>query len=79
MTEPVKTADIQQVVSICNFLEVFLNPTAGFKGTDEEKKKLFLSIYAWSYIWGMGASLDERSKERFDDTIRELFKGSQIP
>ena len=79
LTEPVKTADIQQVVSICNFLEVFLNPTAGFKGTDEEKKKLFLSIYAWSYIWGMGASLDERSKERFDDTIRELFKGAQIP
>jgi len=27
----------------------------------------------------MGASLDERSKERFDDIARELFKGAQIP
>ena len=51
----------------------------GFKGSDDEKKKLFVSIYAWSYIWGMGASLDEASKDRFDDTVRELFKGAQIP
>lgn len=79
MSEPVKTADIQQVISICNFLEVFLNPNMGFKGTDDEKKKLFISIFAWCYIWGMGASLDERSKEKFDDTARELFKGAQIP
>lgn len=38
-----------------------------------------MSIYAWSYIWGMGASLDDRSKERFDDTVRDIFKGVQIP
>ena len=79
LSEPVKTADIQQVVSICNFLEVMLHPNQNFKGTDEEKKKLFIPIFAWCYIWGMGASLDERSKERFDDIVRELFKGAQIP
>jgi dynein heavy chain len=76
LAEPVKTVDIQQVVSICNFLEVLLHPNYNFKGTDEEKKKMFMSIYAWSYIWGMGASLDDQSKERFDDTVRELFKGA---
>jgi dynein heavy chain len=76
LSEPVKTVDIQQVVSICNFLEVYLNPNMGFKGTDDEKKKLFNCAFAWSYIWGMGASLDERSKERFDDIARELFKGA---
>jgi hypothetical protein len=27
----------------------------------------------------MGASLDERSKERFDDTVRDVFKGVQFP
>ena len=27
----------------------------------------------------MGASLDERSKERFDDTVRDVFKNVQIP
>ena len=47
----------------------------GFKGTDEEKRKILISIFAWSYTWGMGAALDDRSKERFDDTVREVFKG----
>lgn len=27
----------------------------------------------------MGASLDERSKERFDDVVRDTFKGVQFP
>lgn len=27
----------------------------------------------------MGASLDERSKERFDDIVRDCFKNVQIP
>ena len=27
----------------------------------------------------MGASLDDRSKERFDDTVRDVFKGVPIP
>jgi len=56
-----------------------LNPTQGFKGTDEEKRKLLINVYAWSYVWGLGASLDDRSKERFDDTVRDIFKGVQIP
>ena len=79
LSEPVKTVDLQRVVSICNFLEVMLHPNQGFKGTDEEKKKMFQSIFAWCYVWGMGASLDENSREKFDDTVRELFKGAQIP
>ena len=58
---------------------MLLNPTQGFKGTDEEKRKLLINVYAWSYVWGLGASLDDRSKERFDDTVRDIFKGVQIP
>lgn len=53
---------------------MLLNPSQGFKGTDEEKRKLINSIFAFCYTWGMGGSLDERSKERFDDTVRDLFK-----
>ena len=34
-----------------------------------------ISIYAWAFTWGMGASLDDRSKERFDDTVRDILKG----
>ena len=77
--EPVITVNLQQVVGICNFLEILLNPAQGFKGNDEEKKKLMNCVFAWAYTWGMGASLDDRSKERFDDTVRDAFKGVTIP
>ena len=70
-SEPVVTVNLQQVIGICNFLEILLHPSQGFKGTEEEKKKLINSIFAWSYTWGMGASLDDRSKERFDDVVRD--------
>jgi dynein heavy chain len=79
LSEPIITANIQLVVSTCNFLEVLLHPNQGFKGTDEEKKKLINNIFAWCYTWGLGASLDDRSKVRFDDTVRECFKGVAMP
>lgn len=60
-------------------MEVLVHPSQGFKGSDEEKRKLINSIFAWSFTWGMGASLDDRSKERFDDTVRDIFKSVQIP
>jgi hypothetical protein len=31
-------------------------------------------LIAFSFTWGLGAALDERSKEYFDTTVRELFK-----
>lgn len=40
---------------------------------------MLTNIFAWCYIWGLGGSLDERSKERFDDCVRECFKNVQIP
>lgn len=56
-----------------------MHPSQGFKGTDEEKRKLLINVFAWSYTFGLGASLDERSKERFDDTVRDVFKGVHFP
>lgn len=56
-----------------------MHPSHGFKGTDDDKKKLINALFAFSYTWGMGGSLDERSKERFDDNIRDSFKNVAIP
>lgn len=77
--ELVTTVDQQLVVSVCNFLECFLTPTMGFKGTDEEKKKQLNQYFAFSLAWGMGASLDDYSKDRFEDVVREHFKAAGIP
>jgi hypothetical protein len=36
--EPIVTTDLQQVTSLCNLLEYFLDEERGFKGKPEEKK-----------------------------------------
>jgi len=46
------------VANVCNFLEVLLTPLHGFKGEKEEKKKSLNYFFCFSYIWGVGASLD---------------------
>jgi len=56
--EPIVTTDLQQVTSICNFLEYFIDESKGFKGDDDAKKKLIDCIFAWSYAWGIGGSLE---------------------
>jgi len=77
--EPIKTTDLQLVTSLCNFVEFFVDESKGFKGTDDEKKKLIDCIFAWSYAWGIGGSLEHTSKERFDSIVRDQFKSAQIP
>ena len=58
LVEYIKTVEIQRVASVCNFLEVLLQPHYGFKGDKEEKKKSLNYFFCFAYIWGIGASLD---------------------
>ena len=78
-SEPIKTTDLQQVISICNFLESFVKVEKGFMGQDEEKKKMVDCIFAWSFAWGLGGSLEQRFKDRFDTIVRDQFKSAHIP
>jgi hypothetical protein len=47
-------------------MEYFLVEERGFKGTNEEKKLLLNSFFAFCYAWGLGGSLDLADKEKFD-------------
>lgn len=38
--EPITTTDLQLVTSMVNLIEYFLDENKGFKGNDEEKKKI---------------------------------------
>lgn len=60
-------------------MEYYLHEDQGFKGTDEEKKKLIDSVMSFAYAWGMGGSLDIQSKERFDAVVKDQFKNAQYP
>jgi len=70
---------MQQVRSVCNFLEGFVDYNKGWKGTEENKIGLMNCIFAWSYAWGIGGSLEQAGKDRFDSIIRDQFKSAQIP
>lgn len=77
--EPITTTDLQLVVSVCNFLENHFDEGKGFKGTDDEKKKICEAIFAWCYAWGLGASLTQNGKDKFDQVVKDQFKAAQIP
>ena len=75
LSEPITTDNLQLVRSMCNFLEILIMaPGVVFKGDEKQKRKDLEALIAFSYSWGIGAALDERSKEYFDSTVRELFK-----
>ena len=74
LKEPIKTNNLQQVKSLCAYLEAFLTFDKGFKGDEKTKKKDLECVFAWSYAWGLGASLEQKSKEIFDNVVRDNFK-----
>lgn len=36
-------------------------------------------LYGWSYAWGLGGSLEQRFKDRFDGIVREQNKAAHFP
>lgn len=62
-------------------MEFFVSEEKGFKAkTHEEKRKILDSLFAFSYAWGLGGSLTQKSKEQFDSyIIRDQFKSAAIP
>ena len=79
--EAITTTDLQQVTSICNFIEGFVDEKKGWKPTltDEQKISLLNCCFAWSYAWGIGGSLHTSGKDRLDTIIRDQFKSAGIP
>ena len=77
--EPIKSTDLQQVTAVTRFIEAFVDVAKGFKGKEEDKKKHLECICCYAFTWGLGGSLTQKSKEKFDIIIREEFKAAQIP
>jgi len=74
--EPIKTTDLQKVNSVTNLLECFIREDLGFKGDEDEKKKILECLFALSYAWGLGASLLQSGKDRLDTIVRDNFKSA---
>lgn len=78
--EPIPTDNLQLVKGTLAYCQVFFDPARGFSQTDPKlRRKDIDSIMAFSYAWGMGSALDERSKDYFDTFIKDNFKSAQFP
>ena len=58
---------------------MLLKTEKGFRGEEKQKKKDLICLFAFAYTQGMGSSLDEKSKDYFDTTVRDTFKAAQYP
>lgn len=65
--------------SLCNYLESFLHEDKGFKGADADKRKILDDVFAWSYAWSLGGSLDQSGKDKFDYQVKDQFKAVKFP
>ena len=79
LVESIPTVPIQAVTNVCNFLEIFIRPEQGFQGSDETKMKFLNNLFAISYTWGIGGSLEAHGKDKFDFLIRDVFKNISMP
>ena len=75
--EPIATTPCQQTTSICN-LFLSLYKRTGFHGEtpfEKDNKALIHKLYAFSYAWGMGASIRADDMERFAENCEEVMDG----
>lgn len=64
-TEPIPTVTIQRVRNVCNFVELLINKkTFAYIEDAEETKRRLNYLFCYAVIWGMGASIDEKSYDR---------------
>lgn len=64
---------------VCSFLTVLIDPQKGFRGDNKQKKIDLERLISFAFTWGLGAALDEKSKDSFDTCVRDIFKACQYP
>ena len=71
-TELVRTTDLQLVENVCHIIESVL-PSANCIGDKNDKKKVAGLVYCFAFIWGIGGSIDESSREKVIIPLRLVF------
>ena len=72
-TELVSTSDLNGVTSLCELLDTLATPSNGVNPDDEETFERTLELwFIFSLIWSVGASVDDDSRKKMDNFLREL-------
>ena len=71
--ELVSTSDLNGVTSLCELLDILATPTNGVNPADQETFERTLELwFIFSLIWSVGASVDDDSRKKMDNFLREL-------
>ena len=74
--EPIQTFEIQSIISLCNFLENFINEEVGefhYEDTANQFRQKLIKFFAFAFIWGMGGSFNTKGSAKVDQTVRKFF------
>ena len=66
--------------NICNYLEALISKNV-FKNIDnmDDIKRKLNNIYAFAFIWGVGAAIDTSYSDKFDYIVKDIFKNLVFP
>jgi dynein heavy chain, axonemal len=78
--EPVSCVDIQLATSLALLFQSLFKPERGvnFSKPEDELLKLVDRIFAFSFFWSVGGSINYPFWEKFDEFTRELFDSEGI-
>jgi len=82
--EPIPTVDVQCTASLCALFEALFSVENGIDVTDtnlsnEDMKILIELLFAYSFAWGLGGSLDTESQRAFGKFCMEQFVNVRPP
>lgn len=78
--EPMRTYDIQNVVSLCNFLEYFYTKEIGKDDKRDVWTKKVLCYFSFAFMWAFGGSFNSKTQERrIDSIVQECFSKVKYP
>lgn len=78
--EPVSCVDIQLATSLALIFQSLFKPENGvaFNKPEDEMIKLVNRLFAFSFFWSVGGSINYPYWEKFHEFTRELFESEQI-
>lgn len=61
--------------SLLNLLGCMLDPAQGFDPSHPDVGTLLRLIFAWAFVWSVGANIDDASRPNLEKWVGEHFRG----
>ena len=73
--EKIPSSPIHLTQSLLNLLESLLDPSRGLDVGHANLAQLLKNLFAWAFVWSIGATIDDKSRPKFTSWIATRFEG----